>query len=419
MNAKSKTAIRLGFALGFAAMLCNTGCVKAPQWTPSKMFSLDNTWPFRDNDAPQEGTPVRMVTAWTDTVLTQPGQKPQRGFGGRLMFYGKEGKKPILVDGQLVVYAFDEAGRDPTDNKPTRRYVFPADQISLHMSKSDIGASYSFWLPWDEAGGPRMDISLICRFEPKNGAVVTSEQTRHLLPGTMPAAQVAGVKQPPKLPEGVPSKPTRQTLQSLQSSRAADERARLTSYEVPVATEQQPVASGGAADPSAIPVKRMTATTITLPSSYQMPAAAAAYNPAIPAPSYPQGGGQIWQQVAPNAAQPQQTMPVMRTYPTRQAAAIQPTSMNSNIGVSMMQQFPMSSQSTSTPPPMLRPAGWNNAMTSPVPQQQFQQPIAQQVILQPQVAPQPLPVQQGWPQMAAQTGATTAVNYPAPGQLPR
>ena len=50
--------------------------------------------------------------------MTQPGAKPQRGFGGRIMFYESEDKKPILVDGQLVVYAFDEteAASRRTDN---------------------------------------------------------------------------------------------------------------------------------------------------------------------------------------------------------------------------------------------------------------------------------------------------------------
>src|SRR5215813_8982425 len=147
MNTISKSMKTVCFAVVLALA---SSAATTQAWNMPKMLRLDNTWPFRDKDKPQEGIPVRIVGTWTDTVMTQPGQKPQRGFGGRIMFYDKEGKKPILVDGQLVVYAFNEDGRDPTDNKPTRRYVFPADQMPLHMSKSEMGASYSFWLPWDE-----------------------------------------------------------------------------------------------------------------------------------------------------------------------------------------------------------------------------------------------------------------------------
>src|SRR5436190_19267984 len=236
MNTISKCmkAIRVALVL---ALTLSAGSAHA--WTTPKIFRLDNTWPFRDKDKPQEGIPVRMVGAWTDTVMSQPGQKSQRGFGGRLMFYDKDGKKPILVDGQLVVYAFDEAGRDPTDNKPTRRYVFPADQIPVHMSKSEIGASYSFWLPWDEAGGPKTEVSLICRFEPKGGAVVTGEQTKHLLAGPeLPAKAMAGANKPPKVPEGVPSKAPRQTLEEIQATRALGHQAQQISYDAPVSGNQ-------------------------------------------------------------------------------------------------------------------------------------------------------------------------------------
>jgi hypothetical protein len=118
-----------------------------------KALSLQNTWPFGD-DEPKPEIPIRVAGMWTDTVLHKAGEKPQRGFGGRLMFYGKDHQeKTVLVDGELVVYAFDETGREPTDNKPTRRYVFPADQLPLHQSKGPLGPSYSFFLPWDEAGG--------------------------------------------------------------------------------------------------------------------------------------------------------------------------------------------------------------------------------------------------------------------------
>lgn len=436
MNRKSKILSAANLLL-VAAMLCNVGCMKS--WHAPKMLSLDNTWPFRDKDAPQEGTPVRMVGTWTDTVMSQPGKKPQRGFGGRLMFYEHEGKKPILVDGQLVVYAFDEAGRDPTDNKPTRRYVFPADQVAMRMSKSDLGASYSFFLPWDEAGGPKTEVSLICRFEPKSGGVVTGEQTRHMLPGPVGVATTGGVKQPPKLPEGVPSKPMKQTLESLRSARAAGNTATQASYEVPAAGNPQ------AAVPSLDgPDRRMTAATIQLPNNYQLPdaaslnlAAAAGYSRPVP---------QSAQQFGVNQAQYQQ--PVMGAVPgaaTMQNAAVQQNAFaRPYMNQQLPQQMPMRAGAPITPGPqgmVAGPTGWNNGPTGwnnmsvgqlPQPQMQqamvgqpmmgqpmvgqpmmpqpnLQQQMAQQQMMQPAMQPQ-----QAYPQMAAQPGT---FNSPVQGQL--
>jgi hypothetical protein len=368
-----------------------------------KMFRLDNTWPFRDKDKPQEGIPVRMVGAWTDTVMSQPGQKSQRGFGGRLMFYDKDGKKPILVDGQLVVYAFDEAGRDPADNKPTRRYVFPADQMPVHMSKSEIGASYSFWLPWDEAGGPKSEVSLMCRFEPKGGAVVTGEQTKHLLPGpAMSAMATTGARRPPKVPEGVPSKPPRLTLEDLQAKRNAEQQAQLTSFEVPIAGGQQEAVANLASQTGALPERRLTAATIPLPQNYQLPDTAA-LNAAMQSAAYQQSV----RQMAPNAAQVQQPAAPAMYQPT---GAAQPY-----VGPQTPQQhLPAGS------PPMYpgvqavaqSPVGSNPAFGQ-IQQQSYQQPIVQQPMPQPPPIRQPQQTLPAWPQAMNQTGPAAAINSPA------
>jgi hypothetical protein len=238
----------------------------------SKWYSLDSTWPFGDDeDEPQ--IPERLMGTWTDTVLYQPGKKPQRGFGGRLIFFGKKSDLPILVEGQLVVYAFDESNREPTDNKPTRRYVFPPDQIARHMSKSELVPTYSFWLPWDEDGGPQIEVSLVARFEPKEGAVVVGEQTKHLLPGKLSPADIAGTPAA-KLPEGVPMRPALpQLAQALEPKPTPEALVQQASYE--------------AAAAAATPNRRMTTTSISLPQNFGRrigtttpPAAATARQPA-------------------------------------------------------------------------------------------------------------------------------------------
>jgi hypothetical protein len=266
MNSIFKHSPVLKIVVLASCLAVSAGC-GMKDWSPSKMFSLDNTWPFDDDDELDEGTPVRVVGTWTDTVKTQQGQKPQRGFAGRLAFYDAEHEKSLLVDGQLVVYAFDETDREATDTKPTRRYVFPADQMKLRMSETDLGATYSFWLPWDEAGGSKTEVSLICRFQPTKGAVVVSEQTRHRLPGPDPTPSAVAERKPPLLPEGVPSRPAQTTLQDLQAQRnAGGDGTRLANYEAPVAPQN--VQMQAAAMP-AQPAQQMSVTSIALPSNFQ------------------------------------------------------------------------------------------------------------------------------------------------------
>ncbi len=136
----------------------------------------------KDELAPPQ-VPTRLVSTWTDTVLHRQGEKAKRGFGGRLLFFNEEAEVPIRVEGQLVVYAYDDNGRAAHETHPTRRFVFPTEQFVRHESESKVGASYSVWLPWDAVGGEQKNISLIARFEPKAGPLVVGEQTKHLLPG--------------------------------------------------------------------------------------------------------------------------------------------------------------------------------------------------------------------------------------------
>jgi len=126
--------------------------------------------------------PMRMAAIWTADVLTTPGQPTVRGFGGRLYFYNQK-SQPIPVDGQLVVYAYDDSIEAKSRKTPDRKYAFTPDQFTQHYSESELGASYSVWLPWDRVGGYKTSISLVPVFTSTNGQVVMGHQALNLLPG--------------------------------------------------------------------------------------------------------------------------------------------------------------------------------------------------------------------------------------------
>ena len=138
--------------------------------------------PWQDKD--ETPAPQKVVSFWSDTVMYQQGMSGIRGFGGRVFFYDKKDTKPIPVDGSLTVYAFDADHFDPTAQRPEKKFVFTPEQLSQHFSQSELGPSYSIWLPWDEVMGPTRNLSLVTRFEGRNGGVVIGEPTNKLLPGT-------------------------------------------------------------------------------------------------------------------------------------------------------------------------------------------------------------------------------------------
>jgi hypothetical protein len=193
MNSKSFTI------LTFAILISSgIGCAR---------LDLRKNIPWGDSLLGGSDPAAKVICMWTDTVMQQSGQEAKRGFGGRLMFYSREDGKPVKAKGTLVIYAFDEVNRHPANPTPDRKYVFTPDQFPKHYSKSKAGHSYSFWLPWDAAGGEQKEISLIARFTPSDeGGVVVSEQARVLLPGTKLAMPPSAIPSPVASVESVPAK---------------------------------------------------------------------------------------------------------------------------------------------------------------------------------------------------------------------
>jgi hypothetical protein len=223
-------------------------------------------WPFA-SDKP--GSPTQVAAMWTDTVMYQPNQAPMRGFGGRLMFYEKDKKDPIKVEGSLTVYAFDENTGETNKVRPDRKYVFTKEELATHYSKSKIGHSYSVWLPWDVAGGQQKEISLIVRFKPEKGSVVISDQSKHLLPGETPVKGLAKQDSAAPLTNGSPGPAGAVSTPPWTASAAAtppiqtipQSTTQWASYQTPLdAAATTPAFPGNNETP-----KQMRSTTINMP----------------------------------------------------------------------------------------------------------------------------------------------------------
>ena len=98
------------------------------------------------------------------------------------MFYTGNSKEGVRVDGAVTVYVWDDS-RSGQQRKPDRKYVFTANNLQNHYSKSKVGHSYSFWIPWDDAGSDRAELTVVTRFVGQDGTDITTPASKVILPG--------------------------------------------------------------------------------------------------------------------------------------------------------------------------------------------------------------------------------------------
>jgi hypothetical protein len=148
----------------------------------SKDDDSDLSWSFGLPKEKKLDEPVKMFVTWTDSVYTQLGKPPTRGFAARIYFYNKN-YEAIEVDGSLVVFGYDDSSRDDANRKADKKFVFTPEHLAGRFSNTQIGASYSVWVPWDEVGGPKKSISLLPVFRSEEGHIVRGEQIVSILRG--------------------------------------------------------------------------------------------------------------------------------------------------------------------------------------------------------------------------------------------
>jgi len=161
----------------FAPLSCGCKTFTPSEWTKG--------WMGDEKPKVEESKfarPARLAVVWSPAVLNSPGKKPTRGFGGRIYFYDAA-NNAVPVEGQLVVYGYDDTTPTNTSRSPDRKYAFTPEQFSSHYTPTDLGASYSVWIPWDEIGQPQREVSLLPMFTDASGQLVMGQSSKNLLPG--------------------------------------------------------------------------------------------------------------------------------------------------------------------------------------------------------------------------------------------
>lgn len=150
----------------------------------SKKKKKDSSWFSLKKKEYQN--PQSLNVTWSDDILTLPGKAVTRGFGGRFYFYNEK-TQAIPVDGDLVVYGFDDTNKQQASedlSQATKCFRFTAEQLKTHFTEGELGGSYSVWIPWDQAYGAPKKVMLIPTFVNKDGRLIRGAASSLNLPGT-------------------------------------------------------------------------------------------------------------------------------------------------------------------------------------------------------------------------------------------
>jgi hypothetical protein len=163
-------------------LVCLGCCVLAG----CQSLSGPKEWFAKEEEEIVYETPSKIVAIWTNSVFNENGKPPVRGLGGRVYFYDGT-HQPIQVDGKLSIFLYDDTDPDGRKKQEASKTIhFTSEQVASKFTPTDFGASYSFWVPWDEVGGERAQLSVIPVFTSDEGEMLVGDQARHLLPGRNP-----------------------------------------------------------------------------------------------------------------------------------------------------------------------------------------------------------------------------------------
>ncbi len=172
----------MSIALGCVCVALTSGCAA---WT-DKSKNKESMWSSMQFWKKPYQKPEKLAAIWSHDILTMTGKPPTRGFGGRLYFYNPK-SQAIPVDGELVVHGYEETRvgmyLQAEKTEADKTFIFTPEQLTEHFSPSDMGASYSVWVPWDAADGVQKEITLIPTFKGKDGTILQGEPAKLVLPG--------------------------------------------------------------------------------------------------------------------------------------------------------------------------------------------------------------------------------------------
>ena len=144
-------------SLGFATLAALPGCIP-------DMFLTEQ--------AQATGIPCRIATRWNHDVQfpsdTVSG-KPLPTIGGRVSLFGTDLVTPVIAEGSMMVYMYDDMPDAKNREEPIEIWVFRDDDVHRLRKKDAVGWGFTIPLPWQTYRPDLTHVKMKVRFDRVGG----------------------------------------------------------------------------------------------------------------------------------------------------------------------------------------------------------------------------------------------------------
>jgi hypothetical protein len=177
--------------VGLLLLLLTPGCASLP------LFGLTTAKVER---ADAKNPAVEILALWQASEGPGPNGVPIRGFAGQIYFFTQSRHAPVLVDGKVRIYLFDDHGSMKDQARPIGEYDCDSANWNARAHDSTLGPGYAVFVPYPRNDFHQCTCSLRIRFTPTAGSTIFSPPASVLLSGP-PAKPPKGdetIIQPPR-----------------------------------------------------------------------------------------------------------------------------------------------------------------------------------------------------------------------------
>ena len=172
--------------IGVASLLIQASGCAALTWFQHETANLV----LADAQHPVE----RIVCIWQPAEGHGLDGLPCRGFAGQIFFFTRGLPTPVVANGEVEIFVFDDQGTPEEQTKPLHEFEFTPEAWTHLLHETQLGPAYSLFVPYPRKGRHEAHCALLVRLKPANGPMVASDMAYVTLPGVKKQVELTDQK---------------------------------------------------------------------------------------------------------------------------------------------------------------------------------------------------------------------------------